>query len=100
MLFSIVFDLSEMLKFHDMIIGEVILKKYKVNYNKDHYLIRFYPKEGSSKSSFMLKFFITLLSFMILFAFAYYLRRKFFIVKGRKKQLKNTDIDLVQSPLV
>ena len=99
-LFSIVFDISEMLKFHDMIIGEVILKKYKVNYNKDNYLIRFYPIEGSSKSSFVLKFFITLLSFMILFAFAYYLRKKFFIVKGRKKQLKNTDIDLVQSPLV
>lgn len=99
-LFSIVFDVSELLKFYSIVIGEVILKKYKVNYNKDKNLVRFYSLEGSSKSSFIVKFFIILFFIFAFFAAAYYLRKKFFNEKGRKKKLKNTDIDLVYSPLV
>ena len=102
-LFNIAFDNSPGIKLHDWIIGDIILRKYRVNYNVDELSISFYSKGNATThgfSSFFIIIGVIILILLVLSLF-YYARRRYLLLKRtNKKRILNRDMEIITSPLL
>lgn len=104
-IFTIAFDNSSGIKLHDWTIGDIILKKYRVNYNVDGLSIAFYSKDNKTiHRSILSSFFIIIgiiIVFLLIVSLFYYIRRRYLLKKkSNKKRKLNRDIEIITSPLL
>ena len=100
-MFNIAFDNSSGIKLHDWIIGDIILRKYRVNYDVDGFSISFYSNGNSAlqrNGSFFIIIGVILIILLIL-SLCYYARRRYLLVKKSKNKL-NRDMEIITSPLL